>query len=108
VALREVSKNIPSLRGDVQDGLLEQLSLLLMHKPMPSKLAPPQPPELPAGPVLVPEMNTTVLALETLGQFQFQRHSLQMFLKYIAYVCCGGIEFAFISEHCLVSGIFEF
>uniref|UniRef100_A0A914W4K3 Serine/threonine-protein kinase TOR n=1 Tax=Plectus sambesii TaxID=2011161 RepID=A0A914W4K3_9BILA len=85
VALREMSKNIPSLRGDIQDGLLEQLSMLLMHKPMPSKLAPPLPPELPSGPVLVPDVNTTVLALETLGQFQFQRHSLQMFIKYIAY-----------------------
>lgn len=86
MALREVSKNIPSLRGDIQDGLLEQLSMILMHKQMPNKLAPPQPPELPNGPVLVPDVNTTVLALETLGQFQFQRHSLQMFIKYIAYV----------------------
>lgn len=86
VALHETSNNIPSLRADVLDGLLEQLSQVLMGKAMPNKLATPQTSELPSGPVAITDTKLTVLALDTLGQFQFPRHSLQMFLKYIAHV----------------------
>jgi hypothetical protein len=57
-----------------------------MGKAMPNKLATPQTPEQPTGPIAISDTRLTVLALDTLGQFQFPRHSLQMFLKYIAHV----------------------
>lgn len=88
VALREVVEKIPELKTDIQDGLLKQLSLILMHRPMPSKLLPPPPLELPANAIDVPssDVPATVLALGTLSSFRFPRHWLEMFLKYVSAV----------------------
>lgn len=82
----EVVVNIPVLKTDVLDGLMEQLYQLLMYCPPPSKLAPPTGPPIPSGPVVVQNPSLTKLALETLGNFEFQRHTLQMFMRFIAQV----------------------
>lgn len=78
--------NITTLKTDVLDGLMEQLYQLLMYCSPPSKLAPPTDSPVPHGPVSVHNMALTKLALETLGSFDFQRHTLQMFMRFIAQV----------------------
>lgn len=57
-----------------------------MNRPLPSKLAPPTPPPVPSGPIQVSDVPLIKLALSTLGHFEFQRHALQMFMRYIAEV----------------------
>lgn len=66
---------------------MEQLYLLLMNRPRPSKLAPPTPPPIPTEQIQPTDIELTKLALKTLGEFDFQRHTLQMFMRYIAQVC---------------------
>lgn len=56
----------------------------LMGRAMPPKLSPPVMGELPEGPVPVSDVASTVHALRTLATFHFPRHSLQLFLNYIA------------------------
>lgn len=109
IALREVVNNIPELKTDIQDGLLKQLSLIIMHRPMPSKLLPPPPLELPSTPINVnpSDIPATALALGTLGNFHFPRHWLEMFLKYVSAVSIFLI-WLFLKLTSLVSGIFEF
>jgi hypothetical protein len=82
----EIVHCIPSLKTDVLDGLMEQLYQLLMNRQLPSKLAPPTAPPVPSGPIQIANIELTQLALKTLGSFEFQRHALQMFMRYIALV----------------------
>ncbi|VDM74860.1 unnamed protein product, partial [Strongylus vulgaris] len=49
---------------------------------LPSKLDPPKKPVLPAQTIQVSNVPLTVLALDTLGEFEFQRHYLEMFMQY--------------------------
>lgn len=79
-------QNIPGLKTEVQDYLLKELYQMLLNQKFPSKLDPPTPPPLPSGPVVINNPTLIILALSTLGRFDFQRHSLQAFLKYIAHV----------------------
>jgi hypothetical protein len=44
------------------------------------------PPPIPAGPIQITNIEQTQLALKALGEFDFSRHSLQMFLRYVAMV----------------------
>lgn len=83
----EIVKCIPQLKTDVLDGLMEILYLILMNRQLPSKLAPPTPPPVPNGPIQITNIELTKLALKTLGSFDFQRHALQQFMRYIALVC---------------------
>lgn len=77
---------IPGLKTDVQDGLLKELCQVLMNRKLPSKLDPPSAPPIPPCAVPVTNVALTKLALAALGKFDFQRHALQMFIKYIAHV----------------------
>ncbi|KAL3082736.1 hypothetical protein niasHS_010538 [Heterodera schachtii] len=83
-ALHVTIEHIPELKADVFDGLMDHLYQLLMDRPRPSKLAPPTPPPIPIGPIQPKNIPQTQLALKTLGEFNFSRHSLQMFLRYVA------------------------
>lgn len=79
--LYDLSRQIPQLKKDIQDGLLKMLSLVLMHKPlrhpgMPKGLA-----HQLASPSLtnIPEasdVGSITLALRTLGSFEFEGKDL--------------------------------
>ena len=80
--LYDLSRQIPQLKKDIQDGLLKMLSLVLMHKPlrhpgMPKGLA-----HQLASPSLtnIPEasdVGSITLALRTLGSFEFEGKNLK-------------------------------
>ncbi|CAI4230041.1 unnamed protein product [Auanema sp. JU1783] len=85
--LHEITSNIPTLVVDVQDGLMKVLYKTLTGQTLPAKIDPPRKPILPQNAITVePGKDETdkVLALKTLGSFEFQRHSLQMCMQYIA------------------------
>lgn len=86
--LHEIVNCMPKLKTQVLDGLMEQLYHLLMNRAPPSKLAPPTAPPTPTGLIQVTDVRLTKLALDTLGEFEFQRHSLQQFMRFIAQVAC--------------------
>jgi FKBP12-rapamycin complex-associated protein len=96
---------IPALKTDVLDGLMEQLYQLLMNRQLPSKLAPPALPPIPNGPIQVANIDLTKLALKTLGSFEFQRHTLQMFIRYIAlgYLTSNEVVIQLAAVDCCVS-----
>lgn len=83
--LYDLSRQIPQLKKDIQDGLLKMLSLVLMHKPlrhpgMPKGLA-----HQLASPGLttLPEASdvaSITLALRTLGSFEFEGEKLPWLL----------------------------
>ncbi|MGH0147040.1 UNVERIFIED_CONTAM: hypothetical protein FKN15_060860, partial [Acipenser sinensis] len=87
--LYDLSRQIPLLKKDIQDGLLKMLSLVLMHKPL-------RHPGMPKGlahqlssPSLtnIPEasdVGSITLALRTLGSFEFEGHSLTQFVRHCA------------------------
>ncbi|XP_053547426.1 serine/threonine-protein kinase mTOR isoform X7 [Bombina bombina] len=87
--LYDLSRHIPPLKKDIQDGLLKMLSLVLMHKPlrhpgMPKGLA-----QQLSSPSLtnIPEasdVGSITLALRTLGTFEFEGHSLTQFVRHCA------------------------
>ncbi|KAJ6656782.1 hypothetical protein lerEdw1_003113 [Lerista edwardsae] len=87
--LYDLSRQIPQLKKEIQDGLLKMLSLVLMHKPlrhpgMPKGLA-----HQLASPSLtnIPEatdVGSITLALRTLGSFEFEGHSLTQFVRHCA------------------------
>ncbi|KHN87555.1 Target of rapamycin -like protein [Toxocara canis] len=98
----EAMRCIPGLKTDVQDGMLNELCQLLMNRKLPSKLDPPSSPPVPSAPVQVSNVALTKLALAALGKFDFQRHALQMFIKYIAhgYVMCENAEVRLAGVEC--------
>lgn len=80
--LYDLSRQIPQLKKDIQDGLLKMLSLVLMHKPlrhpgMPKglahQLASPGLTALPEA----SDVGSITLALRTLGSFEFEGKKLQ-------------------------------
>lgn len=83
--LYDLSRQIPQLKKDIQDGLLKMLSLVLMHKPlrhpgMPKglahQLASPGLTTLPEA----SDVGSITLALRTLGSFEFEGKKLQCLL----------------------------
>lgn len=84
ICLKELSQNLPSLREEISEGLLNMLSLVLRNKPF---LHPgvPRSLEQQSQMSLVIEPQDTasiVLALRTLGSFQFEgQHSLLTFVR---------------------------
>ncbi|MFH4977941.1 hypothetical protein AB6A40_004650 [Gnathostoma spinigerum] len=106
----EVMKCIPDMKTEVQDGLLKELCQLLMNRKLPSKLDPPTSPPVPSGPVVISNVALTTLALQTLGRFEFQRHALQMFIKYIAqgYLMCDCKEVRLASVECCAKMLVPF
>ena len=74
--LRELATRIPSLKKDIAEGLLRMLSLVLMHQPlrhpgMPKHIA-LTPMALQPLPPAGEDVSSIVLALRTLGNFDFQ------------------------------------
>ncbi|CAM4714382.1 unnamed protein product [Leuciscus chuanchicus] len=87
--LYDLSRQIPQLKKDIQDGLLKMLSLVLMHKPlrhpgMPKglayQLASPSLTNIPEA----SDVGSITLALRTLGSFEFEGHSLTQFVRHCA------------------------
>uniref|UniRef100_H3B8U3 Serine/threonine-protein kinase TOR n=1 Tax=Latimeria chalumnae TaxID=7897 RepID=H3B8U3_LATCH len=87
--LYDLSRQIPQLKKDIQDGLLKMLSLVLMHKPlrhpgMPKglahQLASPSQTNIPE----TSDVGSITLALRTLGSFEFEGHSLTQFVRHCA------------------------
>ncbi|ESO95689.1 hypothetical protein LOTGIDRAFT_214800 [Lottia gigantea] len=89
-ALRDIAKQIPQLKKEIQDGLLKSLSMILMGR----SLKHPGAPKTPASP-LPPTGNISILteshdvtgitlALRTLGSFDFEGHSLTQFVRHCA------------------------
>ncbi|XP_041981966.1 serine/threonine-protein kinase mTOR [Aricia agestis] len=85
ICLKELSQNLPSLRGEISEGLLNMLSLVLRNKPF---LHPGVPRSLEQqmsnmNLVIEPQDSASiVLALRTLGTFHFEgQHSLLTFVK---------------------------
>ncbi|GAV00928.1 TOR [Ramazzottius varieornatus] len=83
-ALKEICLAVEKLRKPIQDGLLKILSLTLMHRPLQHPGAPVDPAL--RGPPDIDDVFTTVLALRTLGNFDFEgssvSHSLMPFVEY--------------------------
>ncbi|KAF8372439.1 let-363, partial [Pristionchus pacificus] len=96
--LREIYNQIEEVKTEVLDGLLEQLSIILMNEPLPPKTAAPTMRPVPANIIVAKEkVPLCILALETLGEFQFQRHSLHYFMQYVAdgYLVCHSATLRF-------------
>ncbi|PNF25178.1 Serine/threonine-protein kinase mTOR, partial [Cryptotermes secundus] len=91
-ALRELAFSVPQLKKEISEGLLRMLSHVLMHKPlrhpgMPRHLVPPS-----ASSAVTSlsshglgqesqDVPSIVLALRTLGSFNFDGHSLLQFVR---------------------------
>ncbi|GAB6019044.1 hypothetical protein CHUAL_000671 [Chamberlinius hualienensis] len=95
VALKEIAIQIPQLKKDIQDGLLKVLSNILMHRPVHSssssstKHQPHQyflhyPPSFSHLSIDAGDVASITLALKTLGNFDFQGHSLTQFVRHCA------------------------
>ncbi|XP_050347704.1 serine/threonine-protein kinase mTOR [Nymphalis io] len=84
ICLKELSQNLPTLKGEISEGLLNMLSQVLRNKPF---LHPgvPRNLEQQSNMSLMIELQDTaniVLALRTLGTFQFEgQHSLLTFVR---------------------------
>ena len=101
-SLKDLATQIPQLKKDIQDGLLKSLSLILMKQPLRHPGAPKQlPSPSPAHSVSSQSMSSSttgamtsssdgsdvtgiVLALHTLGSFDFEGHSLTQFVRHCA------------------------
>ncbi|XP_071946239.1 serine/threonine-protein kinase mTOR-like [Antedon mediterranea] len=87
-SLHDLAQKIPNLKKDIQDGLLKMLSLVLMNKPLRHPGTPKgftSPPTI--NPSSQPESfdsSSMVLALQTLGTFDFEGHSLTQFVRHCA------------------------
>ncbi|XP_059477089.1 serine/threonine-protein kinase mTOR [Neocloeon triangulifer] len=81
-ALQELATAIPSLRRDISDGLLRMLSLVLMNQPLRygslSRHSSHSPPPISQD---ATDTESTILALRTLGSFNFDGHSLLQFVR---------------------------
>lgn len=89
ICLRELADNIPNIKREISDFLLKMLSQVLLNsKPQPQVGTPKHniTAQLAAltvqGPVdNQPDVSTIVLALRTLGTFQFEGHNLLPFVQ---------------------------
>lgn len=85
VCLREVAENIPSLKRDISEGLIRMLTNVLMTKPI-SQMGTPKHGPLSQITALTiadtqPDTATIVLALKTLGTFNFESQTLLPFVQ---------------------------
>uniref|UniRef100_A0A1B6E046 Serine/threonine-protein kinase TOR n=1 Tax=Clastoptera arizonana TaxID=38151 RepID=A0A1B6E046_9HEMI len=84
IALRELAMSIPQLKPDISEGLLRMLSHVLMNKQL---RHPGMPAHLPAANTSIglnlesQDIPSIVLALRTLGSFNFDGHSLLQFVR---------------------------
>ncbi|XP_022685874.1 serine/threonine-protein kinase mTOR-like [Varroa jacobsoni] len=85
--LNEICLRIPSLKSEVQRGLLDVISRIIMKRPL---THPGDPMRTQSPPESYTEPAVMVQALKTLGQFDFEDHSLLPFIKHIANYCLGS------------------
>ncbi|XP_038044243.1 serine/threonine-protein kinase mTOR-like [Patiria miniata] len=89
-SLHDLAQQIPRLKKDIQDGLLKMLSLVLMNKPLKHPgtpkglMSPVSPAGSSQGASEFGDITSTVLALQTLGSFDFEGHSLTQFVRHCA------------------------
>lgn len=87
ICLRELAQNIVLLKEDISEALLNMLSIVLMNKPL---LHPGLPKNIEqqmsnsSNTFETHDVASIVLALRTLGTFDFEGHSLLPFVKYCA------------------------
>ncbi|XP_063386567.1 serine/threonine-protein kinase mTOR [Cydia fagiglandana] len=85
ICLKELSENLPVLRGEISEGLLNMLSLVLRNKPFLHPGIPRSLEQQMSTMSMGAEPQDTasiVLALRTLGTFQFEgQHSLLTFVR---------------------------
>lgn len=102
ICLREVAENIPNLKRDISDFLLKMLTQVLLKTPQP-QVGTPVKQNLTAQLAALtiqqstvqdpqPDISTIVLALRTLGTFQFEGHNLLPFVQRCA-------DYFLINEH---------
>uniref|UniRef100_A0A0K0F9G1 Serine/threonine-protein kinase TOR n=1 Tax=Strongyloides venezuelensis TaxID=75913 RepID=A0A0K0F9G1_STRVS len=84
VVSQEVVQNIPSLKEMVKDNLLELICRILLGHRLPERCSSEiiNPPDVTSSTKLN-ETSKAIIALETLGLFDFDRHVLQYFTKYL-------------------------
>lgn len=84
ICLRDLAMNIPELKRDISEGLLRMLSQILMHKPL---RHPGMPRHLSTNVIIITnlsdsqDVSSIVLALRTLGTFNFDGQSLLQFVR---------------------------
>lgn len=85
ICFRELAECVPRIRGVIADGLLNMLSQVLMSKPIPSLGTPKHNLTAQFTSLAVsdtqPDIATIVLALKTLGTFNFSGHDLMEFVQ---------------------------
>lgn len=88
ICMRELSDNLPALKGEISEGLLNMFSLVLRNKPFLHPGVPRSLEQQMSSMILANEPQDTasvVLALRTLGTFDFEgQHSLLTFAKQCA------------------------
>lgn len=84
ICLRDLAMNVPELKREISEGLLRMLSQILMHKPL---RHPGMPRHLTTNVITITNISDTqdvasiVLALRTLGTFNFDGQSLLQFVR---------------------------
>lgn len=84
ICLRDLAMNIPELKKDISEGLLRMLSQILMHKPL---RHPGMPRHVNMNVITITNLSdaqdvpSIVLALRTLGTFNFDGQSLLHFVR---------------------------
>ncbi|XP_058826350.1 serine/threonine-protein kinase Tor [Topomyia yanbarensis] len=83
VCLHELCENVPQVKQDITSGLLKILSCVLMNKPLPQWLPSRTQAAINTNAYeqQIQDTPTTVLALRTLGTFNFEGHSLLPFVQ---------------------------
>lgn len=86
VCLRELAQSIPTVKKDISEALLNMLSRVLMNKPLSHPGIPKNLEQISNSSVAIEsqDVSSIVLALRTLGSFDFEGHSLLPFVKYCA------------------------
>lgn len=87
ICLRELAEQVPHCRKKISEGLLKMLYHIIMNKPYQSQSGTPkhnlssQLASLTTTEYNQPDVQTIVLALKTLGTFNFEGHSLLQFVQ---------------------------
>eukprot|EP00117_Sycon_ciliatum_P040328 scpid3818/ scgid5118/ Serine/threonine-protein kinase mTOR; FK506-binding protein 12-rapamycin complex-associated protein 1; FKBP12-rapamycin complex-associated protein; Mammalian target of rapamycin; Mechanistic target of rapamycin; Rapamycin target protein 1 len=86
--LHVMAQEIPRIRKDIQEGLLKMLSLILMNKALKSSASSAKNTSSNSSSLSgdSPDTSNVVLALHTLGSFDFSGHSLTQFVRHCANV----------------------
>ena len=92
-ALKEICTALPAMRNKIQEGLLKILSLILLHRQLQHPGAPKSASD--NAPPIIEDVFTTVLALRTLGNFDFEGETLMMIHWFIGWLINWLIDWSF-------------